>query len=54
LLVRSFTNGNARKIEGVSAGETSKLKYTVAECKSEDTEIQGKCKFKEHKIEVLL
>jgi len=31
LLAESFTNGNARNIEGVSAGETSKFKCKITE-----------------------
>jgi hypothetical protein len=37
LLVRSFTNGTACKIERVSAGKTAKFECTVAvNAKSED------------------
>jgi len=31
LLVESVTNGNAHKIEGVSASKTSKFEYTIIE-----------------------
>jgi len=31
LLAKSFTNGNAHKIDGVSVGETSKFKCTITE-----------------------
>jgi len=42
LLVENFMNGNARKIDGVSASETSKFKCTVME-----SAIVRTCKFRE-------
>jgi hypothetical protein len=42
LLVESFSDGNARKIKGVSAGKTSKFECTSAENAKVRT-----CKFRE-------
>jgi hypothetical protein len=42
LLVESFTNGNARKIEGVPAGKTSKFECTIME----NAKVR-QCKFRE-------
>ena len=41
LLVQSFMNGNARKIEGVSASKTSKFRCKITEDAKVRTQIQG-------------